>query len=428
MAPQHIAVIGGGYAGLAAAVTLAERGMPTTLFEAGGTLGGRARGLDWRGQRLDNGQHILLGAYRETLRLMALTGAPPDAVLRLPLTLAAPGHFALATPSLPAPLHLLAGLLRARGLSWRERLGAIRFAMNLRLSGFRLTQDESVADLLRRHRQHGETGRLLWEPLCLAALNTPIAHASAQVFLNVLRDSFSRSRSDSDLILPRLDLSALFPESAARFIRDRGAKLRHNTRIRSIARRGKSFVLAWDGDEDEFSHVVCATAPWHASALLAGLPELAGVNRALTALPHQPIATVYLQYPETVRLPRPMLGLHGGHAQWVLDRGWTHGTPGLLAAVISAGGPHLALPRAQLAQAVHAELRRIFDLPPPLWHEVITEKRATFSCDAGLERPAQTTPLENFYLAGDYTAGDYPATIEGAVRSGIGSAMLVADW
>lgn len=420
-----IAVIGGGYAGLAAAVSLAQRDIPVTLFEAGKTLGGRARGVAYRGVAMDNGQHILLGAYRETLRLMALTGVRKDAVLRLPLALTIPGHFALKTPALPAPLHLVLGLLLAQGLPLGERLAAIRFAVALRLRNFCLPRDMSVAALLAQHHQDGKIGLLLWEPLCLAALNTPIAQASAQVFLNVLRDSFSHARSDSDVLLPRTDLSALFPLAAGEFIRQHGGKVMTGCRIRSIEQDDGIFTLGREGGTENFSHVICATAPRHALTLLAGLPKMAPAIKMLNEFDYQPIATIYLQYPHDTRLPGPMLGLTGGFSQWVFDRGYTHGTPGLLAVIISAEGGHQDWPAEQLAGKVHEELRQAFALPPPLWHKVIVERRASFSCTVGLERPEQSTDLKNLYLAGDYTAGDHPATIESAVRSGVKCAELI---
>lgn len=423
---KRVAVIGGGYAGLAAAVTLAQQNIPVTLFEAGKTLGGRARGVSYRGVAMDNGQHILLGAYRETLRLMALTGVSRDAVQRLPLALSIPGHFALKTPALPAPLHLVFGLLLAQGLPLGERLAAIRFAVALRLRNFRLAQDMSVASLLARYRQDGKIGRLLWEPLCLAALNTPIAQASAQVFLNVLRDSFSRARSDSDVVLPRTDLTSLFPLAANEFLRTHGGSVVTGCRIRSIELDEENFKVGWEGGSEAFSHVICATAPQHALPLLASLPHTAPAVRMLSDFAYQPIASIYLQYPHDTRLPGPMLGLTGGFAQWVFDRGYTHDTPGLLAVVISAEGEHQDWPAEQLAGQVHRELQQDFTLPAPLWHKVIVERRATFACTVGLKRPPQSTDLNNLYLAGDYTAGDYPATIEGAVRSGVNCAERIS--
>ncbi|MDP2830122.1 MAG: hydroxysqualene dehydroxylase HpnE [Sulfuricellaceae bacterium] len=420
-----IAIIGGGYAGLAAAVSLVERGLPVTLFEAGKTLGGRARGVDYRGTRLDNGQHLMLGAYRETLRLMTLVGTPDKALQRKPLSLTVPGQFSLAPPALPAPLHLAIGLLMAQGLPWRERFGALRFALAMRFAGFRLDTDVSVATLLARYGQQGKICRLLWEPLCLSALNTPIAKASAQVFLNVLRDSFSHARNDSDMLLPQVDLTTLFPDSAARFVQNGGGVAQTATRVKRVEKTPAGFELSWDEGSQVFSHLICATAPQHALKIMDNLPGLEAEKSLLTALEYQPIATIYLQYPSQTRLPEAMLGLSGGMGQWVFDRGQTHGTEGLLAVVISAEGPYQDWPPEQLATVIAGELREIFDLPAPRWHKVIMERRATFACTPGIKRPAQLTHLDNFLLAGDYTAGDYPATIEGAVRSGIRCAGLI---
>ena len=420
--PPQVAVIGGGCAGLAAAARLAEAGLPVTLFEAAPQLGGRARGLDWKGQRLDNGQHILLGAYSETLALLQLVGLEAEqALLRMPLQLCMHGEFELrAPPNLPAPLHLLAGLLTARGLDWRERLAAIRFMAGLQLAGFRLAMDEPLRQLLERKSQPTRVIRLLWEPLCLAALNTPLDCASAQVFLNVLRDSFARSRADSDLLLPRRDLGALLAEPVSAYLRRQGGMLETGTAINGIESRNGGYLLRLQGDRTfACDHVIVATAPSAAVALLAPFPALDAVTRLCRQLRHQPIYTVYLQYAAGARLPLPMVGLADSHGQWLFDRGLLYGQEGLMAVVISAEGPHQAMTQQALANAVADELAQAFPgFGAPLWHKVIAEKRATFACTPQLARPSQQTSLPGLHLAGDYTAGDYPATIEGAIRSG----------
>ncbi|MGH8650406.1 MAG: NAD(P)-binding protein, partial [Burkholderiales bacterium] len=146
---MKVAVVGGGYAGMAAAVTLAERGVPVTVFEAARTLGGRARRVEHRDLALDNGLHILLGAYTETLRLMRLVGADVERfLLRIPLTWRIHNRFSLRAVGLPAPLHLLAGLLAARGAPIAERLSAVRFLLRMRRRGYRLQRDTTVISLL----------------------------------------------------------------------------------------------------------------------------------------------------------------------------------------------------------------------------------------------------------------------------------------
>jgi predicted NAD/FAD-binding protein len=218
---MKVAVIGGGWAGIAAAVELTAAGVATTLFEAGRALGGRARSISVAGRRLDNGQHILLGAYREILDLMRRIGADPDRLFdRRPLQVVDDAGFRLALPQWPAPFHVAWGLLTAQGAGWREKLATARWMQGVKARGFRLGADTTVAAWLDAAGQTGELRRHLWEPLCLAALNIPAARASAQVFANVLRDSLgSQRREDTDLLLPRVDLGRLLPGTGRRLAR-----------------------------------------------------------------------------------------------------------------------------------------------------------------------------------------------------------------
>jgi squalene-associated FAD-dependent desaturase len=423
----HVAVVGGGCAGLAAAAALAANGVAVTLFEAAPHLGGRARGVSWKGLQLDNGQHILLGAYSQTLRMLKLAGVDTgQAFERISLRLRTQGELDLRAPkALPAPLHILTALLLADGLSMADRMSALHFMAWMQAAGFSLPADEPLQALLQRRRQSGRLIRLLWEPLCLAALNTPLHEASAQVFLNVLRDSFARSRSDSDMLLPKRDLSALFVDPLTGCIRRNGGDVRLGCVISRLVKNHAFELDTDDGERLQFSHVIAAVPPFRLATLLDGIEQAREITNLVSRFEYQPIYTVYLQYPESVRLEEPMLGLAKGHGQWVFDRGRLYDQPGLLAVVISAEGAHQQLSQQALAQTVAAELAEAFpDLSAPLWHKVIAEKRATFACKPGLARPHYRTQVPGLYLAGDYTsdgitANLYPATIEGAVRSGV---------
>jgi squalene-associated FAD-dependent desaturase len=415
---NRVAVIGAGWAGMAAAVTLAERGVPVTVFEASRHLGGRARRVSVDGVDLDNGQHILIGAYRESLRLMRLVGADPDELLlRLPLELRYADGFHLRAPRLPYPLNLLGALLGAKGLDLDQVFSALRFMASLRWRGFRVDPDRSVAQLLDQHAQSGALRTHVWEPLCVSALNTPVESASAQVFANVLRDGLTGSRAESDLLIARTDLGRIFPEPAADFIKARGGAIEIGTPVRRIERVPGGFRL---NDAQLFSSAVIACGPHHVGPLLVQLPELSDALAVISAFTYEPIVTCYLQYPESVSLPSAMLGFSGGILQWVFDRGRLGGPKGLLAAVISASGTHEGLAKEALVSRIEAVLT---DLPAPRWSQVISEKRATFSCKPGLERPGGTTPLPGLLLAGDYIASDYPGTLEAAVRSGVEAGM-----
>jgi len=404
----RIAVIGAGWAGLAAAVELTAAGRAVTLFEAGRVPGGRARRVDIDGRALDNGQHILLGAYRDTLALMEQIGADPaDRLERRPLTVVDNAGFRLALPRLPAPLNLAWGLLTAHGPSLPEKLATARWMERLKAAAFRLPQDLTVAHWLDAAGQTGRLRRHLWEPLCLAALNTPAERASAQVFANVLRDSLgSPRRADTDLLLPRSDLGDLLPAPASAWLTARGAELRYGHRVRLLECRSDGIRL----DGEDFAAALVAVAPHHAGSLH---PALA------VSFAAEPIATAYLQYSPETRLPQPLHALSGGLGQWVVDRG-----NGLLAGIQSGHGPWEALSDKELCQALGREL----NLPgKPAWSRVVREKRATLSCRPGLVRPGPATGLPRLWRAGDYAWADYPSTLEGAVRSGRAAARACLD-
>lgn len=425
---RKVAVIGGGWAGMAAAVELADAGAAVTVYESARTLGGRARRVEVSGLALDNGLHILIGAYRESLRLIAKVQVERSTpgLLRLPLRLRVEPDFHLRAPRLPTPLNLVVALLCARGLSIRERFDALRFMQSQRALAFHCETGLTVGQLLRRHKQPQRLTQRLWAPLCVSALNTLPEEASAAHFLAVLRDSFTGARDSSDLLLPRRDFSALFPEPAQAFVEARGGKLRIGDGVRRI-QPVEDGMLIDSSDSVRYSHVVIAVGP-HQLAHIAG--EIDALKPALARIAdfqYRPIHSVFLQYPEHVTLPEPMVGIREGISQWIFDRGRLSGQRGLLGVVISASDEHAGLPQQKLAQLVHAELSSRFALPAPLWHRIIAEKRATFACTPGLMRPENTTSLPQLFLAGDYTASEYPATLESAIRSGVRCARLILE-
>lgn len=437
-----VAVVGGGWAGCAAAVHLADAGCRVTLFEAARALGGRARAVELDGRLLDNGQHILLGAYTSALRLLRRVGVDPErALLRVPLQMRyppGPGALGFVAPRLPAPLHLAVALLRARGLARADKQALARFFTSARWMAWQLNDDCSVAELLERFDQTAPVVRQLWRPLCIAALNTAPERASAKVFLAVLRDSLGARRAASDMLVPRIDLGALFPAAAARFVEQRGGEIRLATRVDAIAHADGCWHLqAGDAPAATFDAVVLATAPWQAGALLEPVPGAQQLAGGLAGLEHEPIATCYLQYDPALTLDLPFCALHddpasGNWGQFVFDRGQLDpAQAGLLAVVVSAAGDAAQLGRDALARAIGAQLATAFQRPQlasPAWSAVITEKRATFSCTPGLARPAVDTGLPGLALAGDYTASEYPATLESAARSGRAAATAILAY
>ena len=442
---KNVAIIGGGLAGLTAAVSLTKQGIPVTLFEAGSQLGGRARSVavefNSRVVQLDNGQHIMLGAYRETLKLLALIGVEESqAFMRLPLKLNMRSGAQITFKSsnfklsawrlLPAPLHLLAGFVFCSGLLFNERLAVIKFLLMLKKIQYNLSDDLPLLDFLQSNQQPNRIITLLWEPLCLSALNTPVSIASTQIFLNVLSDSFNHKKTDSDFLIPKHDLSQIFSKPITRFLESNNTKIFLNQRVKQISANesigSPNYLITTKDKQLEFSHVIIAVSPSHLQILSENLPKLSDLTKNVQQYSFQPIVTIYLQYASNATIYTPMIGLTNTLSQWVFDRGLLSKQPGLMAVVISAQGAHQKLTHNALALKVAQELHAAFPyLNKPLWHKVIAEKRATFSCTPNLYRPTQTTAYANLFLAGDYTYADYPATIEGAVRSGFACADLV---
>jgi hydroxysqualene dehydroxylase len=422
----RVAIVGGGWAGMAAAVTLAGAAHPVTVFEAAHVLGGRARRVVVDGRTVDNGQHVLLGAYAQTLALLrTVHGDRGERELfdRRRLHLEEPGVFRFKTPALPAPWHLGVALLAMRGLSRHDRLETVTFVRRLRRGRFCCAPQLTVGTLLADQPELAV--KLLWEPLCLAALNTPVEAASAQIFLNVLRATFAVHAHDSDLLLPRLDLTALFPAAAAVHVTARAGEVRTGVTVTGIAALGDGVAVASEAGEERFAAAIIAVGPHQLAHVLtpsAGSSATAALAQ-VAAFAYEPIRTTYLQYDRALGLPQPMLKLDGDPGQWIIDRGQLGGAPGLAAVVISTDVAAARIDHDSLARAIDAQLRRrALDLPSPAWSQTIAERRATYACVAGLVRPAPGPLEKRLYLAGDYTDAEFPSTLEAATRSGVAAA------
>jgi len=358
-----IIIIGAGWSGLACAVTLVQAGYQVCLLESAPQVGGRARGIDNKKSpaeaayplKKDNGQHIMLGAYHFTLAIFKSLGFKQSELLqRHPLDL----KLFSVTESLihlkvlsilPAPLHLLAAFLTIQGLRLSDRLKIIKMALLIKLSGYQLKQDISVEKLLADYHQSKIIIKALWEPLCLATMNTPIKVASAQVFLNVLKDSFSSSRKDSDCLFFKQDLSRTFCLPAIQFIKAQGSEVYCrekviNIEIKQTTKNIKSteFYIQTKQNNYYCQQMVLAT-PAHISKKLLD-PSCLLPSTASFDFFYHPIMTIYLQYPETIKLPQPMVGFFSCYsnstAQWAIDRA-TVGQKGLIAIVISGPGKHI---------------------------------------------------------------------------------------
>lgn len=423
---KNIGIIGAGWSGLAAAIELTRAGHSVTVYESAKSAGGRARRVETEHGTLDNGQHLLIGAYSETLRLMETVspGSSASDFLRLPLTLDYPDGVRVHAPPLPAPLHLAAALFLASGFSLSEKLAAITFIRTLQKTAFQPDTPVSVAEAIAT--QPGKVRKYLWEPLCVAALNTPVHKASYRVFARVLGDSLTGSRANSDFLIPRKDLSSLFPEPAIQWLQRRGGVINLQHRVSNLKYANGHWETGWNTGEALHDAIIIATSANHAVPLLASLPECQPLARQLDAYSYQPIVTVYAEYPDALNFRTPLIGWTDPVPLFVFDLNAALGKKGRVAAVASAEGPHLDWDDKRWLAEIHNRLKQAMgSLPVPKFIKRITEKRATFNCEAGIVRPPHATPCRGLYLAGDYVDGPYPATLEGAVRSGVQCAQQV---
>ncbi len=437
MRPMNVLIAGAGWAGLACAIELVKAGHHAIVLEASRAVGGRARSLnvtlpDGSEATLDNGQHILIGAYSETLRLIREIGVNAQGVLhRLPLTLRFPDGDALVLPDWQRPwikgLDVAWGVMQARGWNWADKVSLLRAAGMWRLKNFECASDVSVTQLCQDIT--APVMQMLIEPLCVSALNTPADRASGQVFLRILRDSlFARTDSDtnfncgsSNFLLPKADLGTLFPQAATDWLRNKGCEVRLGERLIRIDSLSNSEQTAHisSGQEADFTQnfetIVLATPPADA-ARIARLSGHVAWAQSAEALQFEAIATVYAHAPGA-KLPCPIMALKSSAsepAQFVFDRGALTGQQGALAFVVSASQGNAATIEQQVIQQGREQL----GLPQLQALKTIIDKRATFACTPGLQRPAvQIAP--HIIACGDYAEGPYPSTLEGAVRSGI---------
>ena len=429
MSGSSVAVVGAGWAGLTAALVLARTGKSVVLIEAGAAPGGRARTLEIDGARLDNGQHILVGACRHALAqmravgvnpLMALHPVPFRLLMRRRIPDGDPESFLLA-PRSTRSRDLAAALYEAgTGIAMPRRLLGILGAW--RMLRRPLGTDLTVAQWLRANWQPGAWTERFWDPLCLAIMNTPPKEASAKIFQGILRQSLLTGDSAARLLIPRKPLGELFAEPALQQLESLGATIRLATRVQGIQWMGdEGFLLELrDGESLSAEQLLLATPPRSTRRLLPDVPVLEPLKHALGNFGERAICTIYLRYPKPLPELPPMTGLLNQHGQWLLPRRLA-GEPHWVAVVISAADTNPSVAADDRWRVVGRELAGTFPgLGEPDHGRVVCEKMATFDARVGIEglRPSTRTALPGLYLAGDYCARGLPSTLEAAVQSG----------
>ena len=440
-----VVVIGAGFAGLSAAVRLTRQGARVLVLEARSRLGGRATAFPDRdtGELVDNGQHILMGCYTETFSFLRDIGAEQNVRLdpRLAVTMIdrSGKRTRLSCPALPAPLHLVAGVLEWEALSWRDRLSMLGMATPLKNARRELqgspvkaaSPDETVENWLIRNGQTPRLRELLWDPLALAALNQPPDQAAAPPFARVLAEMFSDDPRAAAIAVPTKPLHLMYAEPAREYIERHGGAVRTGATAKIVlTARGDAVDGVRAGGERWQTSRAISSVPWFALHELfdgepAPLREVIGRARRMAS---SPIVTVNLWFDRRV-LDLPFVGLPGRAMQWVFDRRLVIGEEASHLSLVSSGAAQI------LAETNHTLIRRAHDelleaLPDVraaklLRATVVREPRATFSLAPGQPgRPSTETGLKGFLMAGDWINTGLPATIESAVRSGHLAAAL----
>lgn len=441
-ARADVVVIGAGFAGLSAAVRLAAAGRSVVVVEQAPRLGGRATSFTDResGERVDNGQHALFGCYRETYAFLERIGAGHLAPLqrRLSLTMADDrGRPATLTcPALPAPWHLLAGLMRWPAIGLADRASALRlarFLLRIRRRGARAVADDVATDQtasqwLDSHRQSRALCDWLWHPLAIAALNQSPDTAAAPPFVRVLGELFAPDPQAAAIGLPIVPLEDLYGPPAVAYLEARGGRvlMRSTASVMLDAQDGVAAVRA--GDATIPTSTVISSVPWHAAGGLwdhSPPPVLSEILRHAASVRSSPIVTVNLWFdpPALDAAHAPFMGLVGGPMHWIFNKSAIVGGITAHVAVVASGADDLArLDNDQITAIAVAQIGRALSSPRPRQVRrsvVVREHRATFSlAPGGPPRPATVTPLRGFFLAGDWTDTGLPGTIEGAVQSG----------
>jgi squalene-associated FAD-dependent desaturase len=417
-------VVGAGWAGLSCAYELCKAGHTVTILEAAPQIGGRARAIKYGELLLDNGQHVGIGAYqrmRQLIRDLGLQEQQLFKILPQQLTLHGNKNFSLRFAELPAPFNLLVGVIFKSHIPWSFKIQICKFAYLIKKIDFRLSVDCSILEFLTSYHQSTKIINGFWIPLAVAIMSTPAHKASAQVFLNVLRQVFDASNDNSNWLLPTVDLSSILPDHLAHYLQQSGSHIECNQLVNLIEINSNNSGTVHTGNSKwHADHIVLAIPPWQAKNMLKPFPELQTNYDALNLFNFEAITTLYYIFDQPIQLPYPLVGILNATCQWIFDRGIS-GQPNVLSAIITGMQPANGTARSDLQNQVFQEILRHFPfLPQPIACKIICEKRAAFSCDVAIQRyrPTPNTAIKNLWLCGDYLQTGLPATLEGALLSG----------
>jgi len=438
-----VAIIGGGFSGLAAGVALSGRGHEVLLLERRDHLGGRAYSFidSTTGDVVDNGQHLFMGCYHRTLAFLEKIGCRDKLrfqdSLRVDFLDREIGLIKFECPPLPAPMHVMAGLFKMKGLTLADKLRAVNVGREIRgrrkISTNAGQTNRTVAHWLDSLGQSNRIKQRFWYPLALATLNESPETASAKMVITVLREAFGRDRASASIGIARVGLSDLYTEGACAYIRSRGGHVRTGAWVRRLViERGRAVAAELgNGQKIEADYFISAVPQFSLLDMLQD--ELRDREFAQVALlGSSPIVSINLWFDRRV-IDREFVGLLGTRIQWLFNKDLIISTgkqSNQIALIISAARNFVDWAKPALVEMALADLRELVpeSRSARLLHSVIVKERnATLAhtVDSDRLRPGARTSIQNFVLAGDWTDTGLPATIESAVVSGETAARII---
>jgi len=437
---KKVIIIGGGFAGLSAAVELSSAGFRVTLIEQRRFLGGRAFSFFDKntGLELDNGQHILMGCYENTFRFLEKIGVTDKLYFQKDLCVdfldTTGTAYRLSCLPLPAPLHILSGILRFKAISPSERIRMLNMAKGVLFSNAtNSSHDLTITEWLKRLGQGEKARETLWDIITLATMNEHPDKSSAAIFRNVMKKAFFSLRRNSRIVLPVVPLSRLFAEAAEIYIKKNGGSIEKGIAVSALLTGNNSVsgVKLKDGRVFRGDYYISAVPYYSVQRLFAGtgFSGTAGFLgtelNSVPALQPSPIISIHLLF-NTPLTEHTFVALLNSPIQWVFNKEKIFrdiAYRGLLSLVISGAHEYIDVPSEKLVEIALRELKKVIPATSTarlLSCKVIKERHATFSPQPGVDkfRPSQKTSIKNLFLAGDWTDTGLPATIEGAVLSG----------
>ncbi|MBI4853613.1 MAG: FAD-dependent oxidoreductase [Acidobacteria bacterium] len=432
---KEVLIVGGGLAGLASGVALAEAGYRVQVLERRSFLGGRAYSFIDKasGDIVDNGQHLMMGCYRETFKFFSKLGTLDKLRFqnqaRVDFLDEHLGQTTLLCPSWPAPLHLLGGLFKLKGIGLIDKLRALLIGGALQTKQItkkfgHLTVDE----WLNKCKQSKEMRERFWDPFSIATLNEDPKIAPATLLVRVLQQAFAGTKEDSTMVTAKVGLSELYTEESRKFIESRGGKVLFKSSVTGfdITDNTCQGVILKTGETLKADFYISAVPYFALNPLLPKKLFETEYFRQWKNLKSSPIISIYLWFDRPIT-ELGFAGMLGTRLQWLFNkdvlftRAYHKGQ--LLTFVISAAYGFTSFSKEKLVEIALEDLRKVIPKSKEaklLQSLVIKEQNATFSASLLTEsvRPENTTPIKNFFLAGDWTNTGLPATIEGAVLSG----------